>query len=192
PHRADDTSALQSLSGSGVAFYLLMALNRELRTQNFFADKPEPKLSAYLDMVALATVADVMPLTGLNRVLVARGLQQLATWRHRGLAALAGVAGVREDPSAGSMAFALAPRLNAAGRIESAQTALGLLLADDEATAYALAQQLNQLNIQRQAMERAILEEARRQAEAQITEDTLALVLHGENWHPGVAGIVAA
>lgn len=192
PHRADDTSSLQGLSGSGVAFYLLMGLNRALRQAGFFTTHTEPKLTAALDLVALATVADVMPLTGINRILVARGLQQLATWQHRGLAALAGVAGVREDPSAGSIGFSLAPRLNAAGRIESAQTALNLLLADDEATAYPLAQTLNRINAERQTIEKAILAEARQQAEEQMQSQPLALVLHGATWHPGVAGIVAA
>lgn len=193
PQRADDTSALQSLSGSGVAFYLVMGLNRLLRTQGFFATHPEPRLTDLLDLVALATVADVMPLTGLNRVLVARGLQQLGTWRHRGLAALAGVAGVRDDVSATSLGFSLAPRLNAAGRIDSAQAALNLLLAEDEAQALPLAQTLNTLNQQRQQLEKSILQQALQQAEAQMEDPhTLALVLSGEGWHPGVAGIVAA
>lgn len=193
PHRADDTSALQSFCGSGIAFYLVMGLNRALRAKGFFNDsRPEPKLTSYLDLVALATVADVMPLTGLNRILVARGMQQMATWQHRGLAALAGVAGVKDDVTATGMAFSLAPRLNAAGRIESAQTALNLLLADEEAAAYPLAQQLNTLNIQRQALEKSILIEARQQAEQLMQDDTLVLVLHAPHWHPGVAGIVAA
>jgi single-stranded-DNA-specific exonuclease len=193
PHRVDDTSALQGLCGSGVAFYLLLALNRHLRESGFFnAEIPEPNLNHSLDLVALATVADVMPLTGINRVLVAKGMQQLATWRHRGLAALAGVAGVKDDISATSIGFSLAPRLNAAGRVESAQAALGLLMSDDDAAALPLAETLNQLNQQRQGLEKAILAEARRQAEEQFTADTLALVLHAQGWHPGVVGIVAS
>lgn len=194
PHRFDDTSALQGLCGSGIAFYLLMALNRHLRETGYFQthNLREPNLVQLLDLVALATVADVMQLTGTNRVLVARGLQQLATWQHRGLAALASVAGVKEDISATSLGFSLAPRLNAAGRIDSAQAALNLLLAEDDTSAYPFAETLNSLNQQRQGMEKTILAQARAQAEAAFTEDTLALVLHHESWHPGIVGIVAA
>ncbi|RYG62201.1 MAG: single-stranded-DNA-specific exonuclease RecJ [Alphaproteobacteria bacterium] len=192
PHRADCTSPLQALCGSGLAFYLLMALNRHLRSIGFFTGKREPNLVQLLDLVALATVADVMQLTGTNRVLVHRGLQQLATWQHRGLAALAGVSGVKDDVSSTSLGFSLAPRLNAAGRIESAHAALNLLLADADDEALPLAETLNTLNRQRQEMEKAILAEARQQAEEAFTEDTLALVLHGDKWHPGVVGIVAA
>lgn len=192
PQRFDDTSALQGLCGSGVAFYLLMALNRHLRAEGFFTTHPEPKLISLLDLVALATVADVMQLTGTNRILVHRGLQQLATWQHRGLAALAGVAGVRDDISATSLGFSLAPRLNAAGRIDTAHAALNLLLADEDHAALPLAETLNSLNQQRQGMEKTILAQARQQAEEQFSDDTLALVLHHETWHPGVVGIVAA
>lgn len=192
PHRYDDTSALQGLCGSGIAFYLLMALNRHLRESGFFSSTREPNLVQLLDLVALATVADVMQLTGTNRVLVAKGLQQLATWQHRGLAALASVAGVKDDISATSLGFSLAPRLNAAGRIDSAQAALNLLLADDDTSAYPFAETLNTLNQQRQSMEKTILAQARQQAEEIFTDDTLALVLHHADWHPGIVGIVAA
>lgn len=195
PHRPDDVSPLQGLCGSGIAFYLLLALNRHLRETGFFTESmPEPKLAHSLDLVALATVADVMQLTGINRILVARGLQQLGTWQHRGLAALAGVAGVKDDLTATGMAFSLAPRLNAAGRIESAHAALNLLLAEDDATALPLAESLNTLNRNRQEMEKAILAQARTQAEAAMAANpaTLALVLHHPEWHPGIVGIVAA
>lgn len=192
PHRFDDTSELQGLCGSGIAFYMLMALNRHLRAEGFFTTYREPNLLHLMDLVALATVADVMQLTGTNRVLVHRGLQQLATWQHRGLAALAGVSGVKDDITATSLGFSLAPRLNAAGRIESAHAALNLLLAEEDHLALPLAETLNTLNRQRQDMEKNILAEARRQAEDAFNEDTLALVLHGDSWHPGVVGIVAA
>jgi len=192
PQRYDDTSELQGLCGSGVVFYLLLALNRRLRADGFFEDKAEPNLAQYLDLVALATVADVMHLTGVNRVLVAKGLQQLGTWRHRGLAALAGVAGVRDDVSATGLGFSLAPRLNAAGRVDSAHAALNLLLAETDEVALPLAQHLDGLNKQRQALEKQILQEAMEQAEAHMNDDTLALVLHADGWHPGVVGIVAS
>lgn len=192
PQRADCASPLQNLCASGVIFYVLMALNRHLRESGFFKERVEPSLTPLLGMVALATVADVMPLVDYNRVLVAKGLQQLATWQHRGLAALASVAGVRDDVSAIGLAFGLAPRLNAAGRVESARSAMDLLLTDDDAQALVFAQRLQELNTQRQAIEKEVLREALAQAEGQFTDATLALVLHGQGWHPGVAGIVAA
>lgn len=192
PHRADDTSPLQGLCGSGVAFYLLMALQRALRARGYFASRAEPKLAQLLDLVAIATVCDVMQLTDTNRVLVARGLQQLGTWQNRGLAALASVAGVKETPDVYAAGFAIGPRLNAAGRLESARTALDVLLSDDDDAAYALADQLNSINLQRQQVEKDVLAQAMQQAEEQMREHPLVIVAHGMGWHPGVVGIVAA
>ncbi len=193
PHRPDDTSGLTQLCGSGVVFFVLMALNRELRNRGYFTEAVrEPRLTQLLDMVALATVADVMPLTGVNRVLVAKGLQQLGTWQHRGLAALAGVAGVKETPTATTLGFHLGPRLNAAGRIESARLALDLLLSDDDTEAQTLAQRLDATNRQRRELEQQVLAQAIAQAESFPLEDTPVLVLHGAGWHPGVVGIVAS
>ena len=194
PQRADCTSELQGLCGSGVAFYMLLGLNRTLRQAGYFAvENPEPKLTKYLDLVGLATVADVMPLKGANRLLVAKGLQQLGTWQHAGLAALASVAGVKDEPSAHTLGFVLGPRLNAAGRIDSATAAVNLLLAKDEHEALPLAQHLHALNAQRQEMEKAMVAEALQQAEAQLKEETtLAPVLHAAHWHPGVVGIAAS
>jgi single-stranded-DNA-specific exonuclease len=191
PHRADDTSGLTELCGSGVAFYLIMGLNRELRQRGYFGpERPEPRLHEFLDLVALATIADVMPLTGLNRVLVTRGLQQLATGRHPGLAALSQVAGLK-TADAGSVGFGLAPRLNAAGRIDSAQAALDLLLATDEPAAVTLATMLNSLNGRRRDEEKSVLRQALHQADETFDDAQPALVLAGD-WHPGVVGIVAA
>ena len=193
PHRPDDTSGLTQLCGSGVVFFVLVALNRELRRRGHFSGSlREPRLTQLLDMVALATVADVMPLTGINRVLVAKGLQQLGTWQHRGLAALAGVAGVKEAPNTTTLGFHLGPRLNAAGRIESARLALDLLLTDDDAGAQDLALRLDATNRQRRELEQQVLAQAIVQAEALPLEETPVLVLHGAGWHPGVVGIVAS
>jgi len=194
PQRADCTSPLQGLCGSGVVFFMLMALNRALRQNGFFtAEKPEPKLTQWLDLTALATVADVMPLIGANRVLVAKGLQQLATGQNVGLNTLLSLAGAREDISAYTLGFVLGPRLNAAGRIDTAEGAIALLLAETEAQALPLAQHLHDLNQQRQALEKTIQTAALAQAEAQLADpETLALVLHAPEWHPGVVGIVAS
>lgn len=194
PQRADCTSTLQGLCGSGVVFFLLMALNRSLRAKGFFTPtRPEPKLTQWLDLTALATVADVMPLLGTNRILVAKGLQQLATGQNVGLNTLLSVAGARDEISAYSLGFVLGPRLNAAGRIDSAEGAVALLVAEDEADALPLAQHLNDLNQQRQSLEKNILEAAMAQAIMQLEDpETLALVLYAPEWHPGVVGIVAS
>lgn len=194
PQRADCTSTLQGLCGSGVVFFLLMALNRALRQKGFFsAERPEPRLTQWLDLTALATVADVMPLLGTNRVLVAKGLQQLATGHNVGLNTLLGVAGGRDEISAYTLGFILGPRLNAAGRIDSAEAAVKLLVAETEAEALPLAQALHSLNQQRQELEKNMQMAALAQAEAQLEDpETLALVLHAPEWHPGVVGIVAS
>lgn len=193
PNRADDTSALQTLCGSGVVFYVLMALNRRLRDEGFFtAARPEPRLSQWLDLVALATVCDVMKLTGPNRLLVSKGLAQLSTWRHRGLAALAQVAGVKDAPTASTFGFALGPRLNAAGRIDSARAALDLLLAADDATAAPLAAKLDHLNRARREIEQAAVHDAMAMAESHLNDTDVALVLANPAWHPGVVGLVAS
>lgn len=193
PNRPDDTSSLQGLCGTGVAFYLLMAVNRHLRAAGYWDDnRPEPRLGQWLDIVALATVCDVMPLTGANRVLVARGLAQLATWRHRGLAVLAEVAGVKGDVTSSTLGFALGPRLNAAGRLESAMAAVNVLLADDDATAQPFALRLDSLNRERRELEQATVAEAMAMAEAEASADTPLLVLANPAWHPGVVGLVAS
>lgn len=191
PNRADDVSELGDLCGTGVAFYVAMALNRHLRANGFFnAERPEPKLAPLLDVVALATVCDVMPLVGPNRLLVSKGLQQLATWRHRGLATLASVAGVKDAPTSHTLGFALGPRLNAAGRIDSALAALNLLLCDDDVAAMPLATTLNNLNRQRQEMEKATVEEALATVTANPHDPVV--VVANPAWHPGVVGLVAS
>lgn len=194
PHRPDDVSNLGMLCGSGVAFFMLMALNRALRLQGFFSERqPEPRLLAMLDLVALATVADLMPLVGANRVLVAKGLQQLATGQNVGLAALAQVAGAGHEPSTYTLGFVLGPRLNAAGRIDNAEAAMQLLLAEIPEAAWPLAQQLHDLNAARQALEKTIVAEALGQATVQLEQtEVLAPILHAPHWHPGVVGIVAS
>lgn len=193
PNRAEDTSALQPLCGTGVAFYVLMALNRALRAKGYFTpERPEPNLTQFLDLVALATVADVMQLVGPNRVLVAKGLQQMARGHHRGLTGLLQVAGVREAPTAGTLGFALGPRLNAAGRIENARAALELLLCDDDTHALQLAGGLDALNRARQEMEKAAVAEAVAEAESMVNNADPIIVVANSKWHPGVVGLVAS
>lgn len=188
PQQADDTSGLQMLSGTGVAFKLVQALGAPLGLPANF--------SWYLlDLVALATIADVVPLVGENRILVKHGLRLLADSPWPGVRALLAASGV--DPAqlrAGQVGFVVAPRLNAAGRMGDARTGLALLLTDDPAEAARIAAELEEHNRRRQAVDQAILDQALRQVEQRYADPALhrAVVIDGEGWHPGVIGIVAS
>jgi len=193
PNRVDENGLYGQLSGTGVAFLLLVATNRLLREQGFFTPtKREPDLRTYLDLVATATVADVVPLTGVNRLLVAKGLQQLGTRQNPGLKSLLDIAGVDTRPQAWHLGFALGPRINAGGRISSCDLGTRLLSTDDPIEAQRLAEHLHKLNADRQALEKAVLEEATLQAEKHMASSPVALVLSADGWHPGVVGIVAS
>ena len=186
PQRPDDTSGLGHLCGTGVAFKLVQALVPALGL-------PEQLPMHLLDYVALATVADVVPLVDENRILVRHGLKLLRDSRWVGLRALLASSGVTGYPKAGQVGFILAPRLNAAGRIGDAADGLRLLLTDDPAEAYVLATRLDRLNTERQALDQRILDEAIEQVEACGTLDgRCGFVLGAEGWHPGVVGIVAS
>ncbi len=186
PRRADCASADKDLCGTGVAFKLAQALAPALGAS------PHLPLH-FLDFVALATVADVVPLTGENRILVRHGLKMLADSRWTGLRALVEAAGLAGRPiKAGHVGFILAPRLNAAGRIGDARDGLRLLLSDDPDQAAALARELETLNARRQELDQRILDEAVELAERVLRPDDRALVLAADAWHPGVIGIVAS
>jgi single-stranded-DNA-specific exonuclease len=186
PRRPDCPSEDKALCGAGVAFKLAQALVPALGVS--------PNLPLhFLDYVALATVADVVPLTGENRILVRHGLKMLADSRWTGLAALVEAAGLAGRPiRAGHVGFILAPRLNAAGRIGEPADGLRLLLSDDPVDAAAIARALETLNARRQEMDQRILDEATELAEATLRLDDRALVLAADGWHPGVIGIVAS
>jgi single-stranded-DNA-specific exonuclease len=191
PNRLDDTSGLRNLCAAGVAFMAAIATLRVLRRNNFFAARPEPDLRLLLDLVALATVCDVMPLTGLNRALVTQGLKLMASRARPGLAALLDVAAVRDRPTAMTCGFALGPRINAGGRISESDLGLRLLLCEDPLEARALAERLDAVNRQRQHVEAGVLDAAMSQAEAQMQAGHAVLLVSGAAWHPGVVGIVA-
>ncbi len=191
PNRLDCASGMSGLCAAGVSFLAAIATVRMLRRADFFAARPEPDLMGLLDMVALATVCDVMPLTGLNRAFVVQGLRVLARRERPGLAALLEVAQSRTRPDAHTLGFALGPRINAAGRISEADLGLRLLLCQDPVEAAALAAALDGVNRQRQEVEQSMLDGALAQAEAQIDAGHAVAVVAGEGWHPGVVGIVA-
>jgi single-stranded-DNA-specific exonuclease len=191
PNRLDCTSGLSMLCAAAVAFLTAVATVRTLRRQGFFNARKEPDLIGLLDLVALATVCDVMPLRGVNRALVCQGLKVMARRARPGVAALLDVAQSRERPTAGTCGYALGPRINAAGRISEADLGLRLLLCDDPVEAAALAGTLDALNRQRQEVEASIMDAAMRIAEEQAGQGHAAMMISGAAWHPGVVGIVA-
>ncbi len=191
PNRLDCGSGMGGLCAAGVTFLTAIATVRLLRRAGFFAQRKEPDLMGLLDLVALATMCDVMPLTGLNRAFVVQGLRVLARRERPGLAALLEVAQARGRPDAHTLGFALGPRINAAGRISDSDLGLRLLLCEDPVEAAALALKLDGVNRQRQEVEHSMLDSALAQAEAQIAAGHAVVVVAGEGWHPGVVGIVA-
>ncbi|RVT96421.1 single-stranded-DNA-specific exonuclease RecJ [Rhodovarius crocodyli] len=193
PNRLDCTSGLKGLCAAGVAFLALVATQRELRRTGFFQTGPaELDLMAELDIVALATVCDVMPLQGVNRALVTQGIKVLARRARPGLAALMEVAGARGEVSAHTLGFTLGPRINAGGRIAEPDLGLRLLLCDLPAEARAMAEKLDAVNRRRQEVEAGVLSDAMAQGEAQMAAGRGVLLVRGEGWHPGVVGIVAS
>ncbi len=195
PNRQDDISGQGHLAAAGVTFLVLVALARELRRRGSYAGKAaEPDLLSALDLVALATVADVVALTGLNRAYVAKGLAVMRARANVGLKALADVAGLSEAPTTYHLGFILGPRINAGGRIGDAALGARLLATEDEVEAARIAALLDRLNKERKAIEQQMLEEAYAEADLRIeTDPSLALVLVGsEAWHKGIVGLVAS
>ncbi len=191
PNRLDCASGLGGLCATGVAFLVAIGTVRTLRRAGFFAARPEPDMLALLDMVALATVCDVMPLTGVNRALVTQGLKVMARRERPGIAALLEVAQITARPSAATLGFALGPRINAAGRISEADLGMRLLMCDDPVEARALAATLDAVNRQRQQVEAGVLDAAMQTAGEQLQAGHAAVLVAGLNWHAGVVGIVA-
>jgi single-stranded-DNA-specific exonuclease len=195
PNRADDLSGLGHLAAVGLVFLTLVALTRALRQQNFWtASRPEPDLLSLLHMVALGTVADVVPLKGLNRAFVAKGLIALRRREHIGLTALMDAARLSGPPEPWHLGFLLGPRINAGGRIGRADLGVRLLLEEDPSEAARIAGELDRLNRERQQIEQATLVEAEAEALAALglEEKGAVVVTAGQGWHPGVVGLVAA
>ncbi len=188
PKRADDTSELSYLAGVGVAFLTLVALNRELKSRGGGMDNSE--LMNYMDLVALGTICDTMPLVGLNRAFVTTGLKVLGLRQNLGLRVLMDVAGIKK-PSVYAVGFALGPRLNAAGRLDSAAPALELLLTDNPLIANDLAHKLHDMNQERIDIQNAIMLRAQEMAEDCCAKGCCSLFICGDNWHGGVMGIIA-
>jgi single-stranded-DNA-specific exonuclease len=194
PNRQDDLSGLGHLCAAGVVFLALVALNRELRRRGYWSTRPEPNLLAELDLVALATVADVVPLTGLNRAFVRQGLAVMRERSRPGLAALMDAARLDCAPEAWHLGFLVGPRINAGGRIGVASLGARLLLEADALVCAGMAASLEELNRERQAMEQAAVAEADAQAWTMLQDapDLPAVVVASASWHPGIVGLVAA
>jgi single-stranded-DNA-specific exonuclease len=193
PLQPDCPFPFKGLAGVGMAFHLAIALRSRLRDNGFWPNGEEPNLRRYLDLVALGTIADIVPLVDVNRVLVAYGLKELRESRRPGLRALNEVSGLdMEEISTGQVAFRLAPRLNAAGRVANGQMGVELLLTHEYEQARGIAAELDQANRERQGIGERIYQEAKEVIERDGLLDRRSVVLSSDEWHPGVIGIVAS
>src|SRR5207248_708685 len=191
PNRLDDDSPHGVLAAVGIAFLLAVALNRALREAGWYGARAEPDLLQWLDLVALGTVCDVVPLSGVNRALVAQGLRVARQGANPGLRALARVAAANGPIDAYQLGFVLGPRVNAGGRVGAADLGARLLSTDDPVLAAELATRLDGYNRERREIEARTLEAAIAQVEAAPQASSLVFAA-AEGWHPGVIGIVAA
>ncbi|HWO42783.1 MAG TPA: single-stranded-DNA-specific exonuclease RecJ [Candidatus Eisenbacteria bacterium] len=194
PHRPDCAFPDKGLCAAGLAFYLVIGLRAKLREQGWFAISGEPDLRPYLDIVTLGTIADMVPLSGVNRTLLRRGLLELGRSTRPGVLALKQVARLRAGPvSAGQVGFQLGPRINAAGRVDYALKVVELLTTVSDEIALRIAREIDAHNRERRAIEAEVLEQAFQQASARADGGAqYTLVLSGAGWHPGVLGIVAS
>lgn len=191
PNRLDDTSGQGHLAAVGVAFLVAVAVNRVLRGAGWYDTRKEPDLTHWLDLVALGTVCDVVALKGANRAFVRQGLKVMANRRNLGLSALADVGGLDEVPGTFHLGFVMGPRVNAGGRIGASELGARLLSTDDPADATEIAHRLDGFNAERKDIESHVLGQAIEALEAEAANRPTTFVA-GENWHPGVIGIVAS
>jgi single-stranded-DNA-specific exonuclease len=192
PNRLDDESGQGQLAAVGVTFLLVVAINRLLRNKGWFQNRPEPDLTQWLDIVALGTICDVVPLIGLNRALVRQGLKVLRRRSNLGLKALSDIAGLNEEPSAYHAGFVLGPRINAGGRIGAPDLGSRLLVTDNYNEAKDIAQRLDILNSERREIEASVLIAATTSVEQKGKNIGSIIITSGKDWHPGVVGIVAS
>lgn len=194
PNRPGCGSGQGNLAAAGVVFVLLASLNREGRKRNLFAGKPEPDIRQWLDLAAMGAICDVTRLTGFNRALASLGLRVMSSWQNPGLSALLAAAGSEPGPAKSNHAgFILGPRINAGGRIGQSDLGAKLLSTDNRQEARMLAEELNRLNVARREVESDVTELAIRRVEATDAHNdgSSAVVVAGDDWHPGVVGIVA-
>ena len=192
PNRADEASSCKQLAAVGVTFLLIVGINRALRNEFWYEEgHKEPDLMSLLDLVALGTICDVVPLTGVNRALVTQGLKVLAARTNPGISALANVAGVDQPLDSYHAGFVLGPRVNAGGRVGDSGLGVRLLTTHDPDEASAVAELLDNYNKERQDIEQFVQETALDQALEQAEDGRPLILVYREDWHPGVIGIVA-
>jgi single-stranded-DNA-specific exonuclease len=194
PKRADCNSGLEDLAGVGVAFYLIMSLRKFLRDMNFWDSRPEPNLKNLCDLIALGTVADMVPLVKENRIFAKTGLDLINRGNRIGISALIKAGGSNKYPiDSEDIAFRLAPRINALGRVDHAKDAVELLLTEDFDTAGRIAQRMNLMNATRQNIEKKIYEYIMEHVNnhPEILQNR-SIVLSHQSWHEGILGIVAS
>ena len=194
PNRFDETSEFKYLAGVGVAFMTLIALNSYLREHNYYSDNniKEPNLLLYLDLVALGTVCDVMPLKSINRAFVKQGLQIFKQRKNIGLATLCDYSEINEINDTYHLGYVLGPRINACGRVGEVSVGNKILSCDDPFEARILANKLNKFNIDRQNIEKDLLDLAIQQVEKKNLLNEKLIFIEGNNWHEGVIGIIAS
>lgn len=191
PMRSDSTFPFKELAGVGVAFFVMIALRKTLRDSGWFSNRKEPDLRQFLDLVALGTIADLVPLQGVNRIMCRQGLELMQIAPREGLFALKDVASIK-NISSGTIGFQIAPRLNAAGRMQDASIAVELLLERDKSKAQRMARKLDQWNLERRNLENETFEQALTDIQEISGFFTHSIVLAREGWHSGVIGIVAS
>lgn len=191
PNRLDETSPHGHLAAVGVCFLVAIAVNRALKIAGWYDGRTTPDLLQWLDIVALGTVCDVVPLKGVNRALVTQGIKIMSRRANVGLSALSDVAGIKERPDAYHLGYLLGPRVNAGGRVGEADLGTRLLSTHDAAEAVTIARQLDEYNKDRQLIEAEVLNDAMTQVESHATDGSPLVLAAGEGWHPGVIGIVA-
>ena len=182
----------KEICAAGVVFNLIVALRTKLRGISFFNERPEPNLSKYLDLVSIGTVADSMPILGVNRIFVYNGLKQIAATERKGLKSLIGKQ--KEKYSVRDISFGIAPKINAAGRVGSATDAVKLLTSKDEKVVEQLISIIEKNNVKRQEIQEQVLKEAENLAKSEFIKNPArsSLVLYSNGWHPGVIGIIAS
>ena len=196
PNRLDESGMYGELAAVGVTFLLVVALNRSLRMKNWFTQNktPEPDLLCFLDLVALGTICDVVPLTGLNRAFVKQGLKVMGKRGNIGIAALSDIIGLESAPGTYEVGFLIGPRVNAGGRVGEPSLGTRLLTTEDKNEAEAIATELQVFNEERKIIEADILDAATIQVLERESDGLITpiILVAGEGWHPGVTGIVAS
>ncbi len=192
PNRVDEDSNLKHLCAAGMTFLFIVAINRALRENDWYKDKQEPNLMQWLDLVALGTICDVVPLKTLNRAFVHQGLKIMARRQNKGITALTDIAKVSEPPSTYHAGFIIGPRINAGGRIGKASLGAQLLASNDHAQVETISQQLDHYNHERKEIEAQTLEAAFSTIEKEGLAQNPIIMVKGQGWHPGVIGIVAS